>query len=546
MILQPSKSAQYVAYSIFKLLFVVCMVLCLTLSSTAFAVGDTFEIGTLVGDDTISPTIPDPLTATPVATSQINLAWGTSTDNFVLSGYHVYRDGLRIATTTATTYADVGLSASTTYVYYVTAYDSFFNISASSTVATGTTLASTTPPSEDDETATSTGTVYGSMAHPFDLMRFEVLPQRDSVIIRYETRGYVRSSIRWGNTTSYELGSLAERSFSTYHETKIVGLSPLTRYQFSIEGENYRGERKVLTESTFTTLAPLDVFAPGNVQGLTAVIQGDDIVLSWMNPQDPDLARVRVLRSERFYPSDLADGWVVFDDVGEHARDTGIARTASRVYYTVFTYDVLGNVSSGAVIALSMQKATGTDDVHNAPTTTIPIEHIDPTANEIALTSESVHIVQQGIVISPSDRGYVIDGAKEFTIRIPYDRVPMHLKTIVVTMVKMDGEEKEFSFLLRSNEVKTEYSALLAPLGVEGTYRVIVAVFDYTTAQIGYVEQTLISQFVADIPESLGIIERILTPIAFLFSPAGGYLVWFIALLLALLMLSRRLLHAQW
>lgn len=546
MILQPNKAMHFFAFTGIAVFLMLVVSVCLCVGKHALAVGNTFQIGTLIGDDTISPTIPDSLTATAVATSQINLEWGTSTDNFMLSGYHVYRDGLRIATTTTTTYADVGLSASTTYLYYVTAYDSFFNSSASSTVATGTTLASTTPPSEEDDIATSTEATYGSIARPFELVRFEVLPQRDSVVIRYETRGYVRSSMRWGNTISYELGSLVERSFSTYHETTIVGLTPAMTYQFSIEGENYRGERRVLTESTFATLAPLDTFPPGNVQALTAIQDGDDIVLTWINPQDPDFARVRVLRSERFYPSDLADGWVVYDDLGHEARDVGIVRTASQVYYTVFTYDSLGNVSSGAVVALSMQKATSTVETGRTPTTSVPIDSSDPTANEIALTADSVHIVQQGMVVEAADGVYRIDGAKEFTIRIPYDRMPMHLKTILVTMVMMDDMEKKFSFLLRSNDAKTEYSAHLSPLGIEGSYRVIVSVFDYTTAQIGYMEQVLVSQFVADVPESVSVIARILAPLAFLFSPSGGYLVWFIALLLALLIVSRRLLHVRW
>src|SRR5436853_1193821 len=99
--------------------------------------------------DTTPPTVPTGLTASAVSSSQINLSWTASSDNVGVSGYRVYRGGTQIATTSATSFANTGLSASTTYTYTVAAYDAAGNLSAQSSSASATTPAppDTTPPS---------------------------------------------------------------------------------------------------------------------------------------------------------------------------------------------------------------------------------------------------------------------------------------------------------------------------------------------------------------------------------------------------------------
>ncbi len=79
------------------------------------------------------PSQPTGLTATAVSTSpQINLAWNASVDDHGVAGYKVYRNNTQVATVLAgscsgtpltCSYGDSGLSPSTTYSYYVIAYD---------------------------------------------------------------------------------------------------------------------------------------------------------------------------------------------------------------------------------------------------------------------------------------------------------------------------------------------------------------------------------------------------------------------------------------
>jgi chitodextrinase len=81
--------------------------------------------------DTTSPTVPTGLTATLVG-SQADLSWQPSGDNVGVTGYDVYRNGAKIASTTGTTYADTGVSQGKTYRYRVDAFDAAGNFSAKS------------------------------------------------------------------------------------------------------------------------------------------------------------------------------------------------------------------------------------------------------------------------------------------------------------------------------------------------------------------------------------------------------------------------------
>ncbi len=62
--------------------------------------------------DTQQPSAPSNLTALAVTSSQINLNWTASTDNKGIFLYDIYRDTVRIASTSATSYSDTGLNAS--------------------------------------------------------------------------------------------------------------------------------------------------------------------------------------------------------------------------------------------------------------------------------------------------------------------------------------------------------------------------------------------------------------------------------------------------
>jgi len=110
--------------------------------------------------DTTAPTAPTNLSGTGTSSSSIGLTWSASGDNVGVAGYRVSRNGTLVATLTATSWADTGLAASTTYSYSVVAYDAAGNSSAAATTSAAT-LAPVAPPT--DTTAPSTPTLTATV-----------------------------------------------------------------------------------------------------------------------------------------------------------------------------------------------------------------------------------------------------------------------------------------------------------------------------------------------------------------------------------------------
>ncbi|OZQ58517.1 alpha amylase, partial [Paenibacillus sp. VTT E-133280] len=91
--------------------------------------------------ETVPPTTPTNVTATVQTASSALISWTASTDNVGVTGYEVYRNGVKVGTTATTSYTDNGLSASTTYNYTVKAFDAAGNLSLLSAIASITTPA---------------------------------------------------------------------------------------------------------------------------------------------------------------------------------------------------------------------------------------------------------------------------------------------------------------------------------------------------------------------------------------------------------------------
>jgi chitodextrinase len=108
------------------------------------------SVVTVSNGDVTPPSTPTGLSATASAYNQVNLSWSASTDNVGVTGYYIVRGGVTIAQTTATTYSDTTVNASTAYSYQVMAYDAKGNTSGLSNSASLTTPAvpDTTPPSQ--------------------------------------------------------------------------------------------------------------------------------------------------------------------------------------------------------------------------------------------------------------------------------------------------------------------------------------------------------------------------------------------------------------
>ncbi|MBP2113077.1 carbohydrate binding domain-containing protein [Paenibacillus silagei] len=85
--------------------------------------------------DTQAPSVPGNVTATVQNASSALVSWSASTDNLGVSGYEIYRNGVKIGTSATTSFTDNGLVGSTNYSYTVKAYDAAMNLSAFSAAA---------------------------------------------------------------------------------------------------------------------------------------------------------------------------------------------------------------------------------------------------------------------------------------------------------------------------------------------------------------------------------------------------------------------------
>jgi N-acetylmuramoyl-L-alanine amidase len=90
---------------------------------SAFGPTVTKSIEVQPSDDAEAPSVPANLAATALSQTSIKLTWTASTDNVLVTGYEIRRDGAPLATCTTTTYTDTTVTGDTNYSYEVRARD---------------------------------------------------------------------------------------------------------------------------------------------------------------------------------------------------------------------------------------------------------------------------------------------------------------------------------------------------------------------------------------------------------------------------------------
>ncbi|MCA6067538.1 endonuclease [Chryseobacterium sp. RG1] len=129
--------------------------------------------------DTQAPTAATGLSVSGTTSSSISLSWNASTDNVGVTSYNVYMNGSLKTTVSSASATISGLSASTTYSFYVVAKDAAGNSSSNSSTVSGTTAGTTT---------STTNCVNET---------FETIPASSA---SYSTRTWTNSGITWTAT----------------------------------------------------------------------------------------------------------------------------------------------------------------------------------------------------------------------------------------------------------------------------------------------------------------------------------------------------------
>lgn len=449
-----------------------------TTGDVAQAQSESFTISTdIIATDTATPTAPTALTATADTPTQATLIWGASTDNIGVAGYQVWRDGVAIATTTLLSYVDSPVTASTTYSYYVTAFDAAGNRSASSNIEI-LTMPSDIPP-------TVAGGSRGTLLQAVNINDLTIESTTDTITITFTTDQYVRTQVTYNPITTSQADIVASNQLRREHQIVLTDLTPDTTYSVALSltrsdtFDRYQDDGPSIW--TIRTKPLVDTTPPPNAQNFTASETSAGVALTWQNPVIDDFARVRIVQSDRFFPLDVADGWVVYEGTTERFVDQTPITSGVR-YYTLFVIDAAGNVSSGAITLIRLT-ATGDVPVVSPPATSTP-----PAPD----WSLQLDILQGATTTIINGDTYVLPSAEPFVLRIPTDSLPPHLKTIVVTITSATDRRATFGFLLRKTTDGTAYEATIDALPTVGTYPLTIDWYDFGANQAyqwsGYLE----------------------------------------------------------
>jgi len=466
-----------------KLLTIVIVGLLSSFNGSALAQDASTDFNIRFGGEDIFPPTTPVLSATATSPTQVDLTWSTSTDNFSLAGYRIFRSGEFVATTTIATttlqfYSDSGLAASTTFNYQVQAFDNSFNFSSTSNTVTITTPDFPVVPLE-----VSDGTADSGVARVV-IKDLKIETGLSTSSIRLVTAFPARIEFRWGKVDDFELGYIVSASFKSENRFFLEGLEPATTYRFEIVGFNYVGKQFVLANDLFTTNSPLEKINPINVKKFTGTLSENDVRLSWEFPNATEADYVRIVRSHLGYPAFPTDGALIYQGLDNSFVDEDILSDYSTIYYTAFLFDKFGNVSSGAITYVSNDSQntfSNTDgiDVGGAATVYFNPDRIKPDMKMPDLSS--IEIRQDGQIYSMLDSPLNINSSDEVTISIPANSVSGNLKSIITSVVDPTDNKKTYSFLLRINKEKTAYEATFKPFGVIGSSQLKVEIYDYET-----------------------------------------------------------------
>lgn len=235
--------------------------------------------------DSAAPSVPTNLRVVSTTTTQVSIAWSASTDDFGIVGYYIYRNGIKVSSTSSTSYTNTGLSPITTYTYQVSALDSSNNESAKSSSVSATTqplpdnppqVAITSPVSG----STVSGTVVLAATASDDKGTSKVDFYADSTFIGSDTTAPY--SLSW-STTRYSNGShtVMARAYDTINQ--------YTNSTVNVTVNNATATITISRVRTSTTSVTATVKWTTSVPSTSQVEYGTTPGYGYSSPLDPNL-----------------------------------------------------------------------------------------------------------------------------------------------------------------------------------------------------------------------------------------------------------------
>jgi hypothetical protein len=292
-------------------------------------------------------------------------------------------------------------------------------------------------------------------------------------------------------------------------------------------------------------LAETNVILPVNPSDFIAVPDINFITLTWQNPSALDFDVVRVMRGENSYPTTPADGTLVYEGTGETVNDLYLV-VGKKYYYTIFSKNLDGYYSSGAVASATIPGAIEPPPPENPPeippvvtptsgggtssggTTTLPttVPTLSqptvtpaPEQEEFPVVSTSglfpmnfsdfkfFEAVPGGKEIFPEGNTIKLDSSKNLRVLVSSSKLPPGTEAIIFTIQKFTNGTEDSAFLLSKKSSTAQYEAIIALNNTEGNYTITIDILDKDASLLARTSGVL----------SLHIVVPALLPI---FSPA--------------------------
>lgn len=312
-----------------------------------------------------------------MSSSRIDLAWTASSDNVGVTGYRVDRCSgancssfTQVGTSTVPSYADSGLTASTSYSYRVRAIDAAGNVSADSNTASATTKASS-----DTQAPTAPGALTATASSATQI-GLTWSPSTDNVGVT----GYrVERCTGNGCTSFVQITSTTTTSFND------SGALSGTTYGYRVRATDAAGNLSPYSNNAYaTTSGTADTQAPTAPGGLTATASSSSqIGLSWT--ASTDNVGVTGYRIERCSGAGCTSFAQVGTTSGANATTfTSTGLTGSTSYsFRVRATDAAGNLSGYSNVASA---TTGAASDTQAPTAPSALAATASSSSQIGLT----------------------------------------------------------------------------------------------------------------------------------------------------------------
>lgn len=326
-------------------------------------------------------------------------------------------------------------------------------------------------------------------------------PALNKIDISWQTSNAANCYVSYGQTAAYGLGPIFSAGAITTHTVSLSGLLSDTTYHFQISCTDSNAQSAVSSDYSAKTSAPP---LPSNILGINVVAGIKKLTLSWTMPNDPNIVRVKIYRSNSFYPQNPSEGVLIYDSDGSelsYINNNLIAGT--RYYFTAFSFDSLGRNSTGAVgdgVPLAEEEEPVEPIVPVVPV--VPPDQgpgtpeggiMSPGSGTSSrfLDKETKYTQEQKEKLKDIDflkfdffqgkdnlnAGALskIKAGDKLEIAIDQTQIPDFVKSVLVMFEK---DDKRFTFLLQKDTQGKLRSDLMVPMDKRGAYKVTIFLID--------------------------------------------------------------------